>query len=1470
MSPGSDPERGGVDGSSSSERLQQLAGSDSAQLRSFAELLPEIVLTVSPTGEIAFANSAVEETLGIEPDQFRGRSLNLLFAKEREESIEELLSRLDGDEAGETIQFATRSGASQPVTLSVTRLEEGDGYVCLASTRAQIQRELEQYTQLVEAVGDPMYVLDEDGYLQRVNDAMVEYTGYDRTELVGRAIGEIIPSREYGRATNRLADLEAESVQQSETFETKLVTRDGEVILTEANVTTLFDDGTVTGSVGVLRDIRDRKRRERDLEMLKEVFARVFRHNVRNELSVVLGNAEFAHRQVGDELEEYTGKIIERTEQLLDHTEKARLAEEVIGTEDQYETDLAITVEEVKATVSDEYPDATIEVDVPDDTSVTAIAELDSAIEELLVNAIDHAPEDSDAYVTVWADRTDEFLTLFVEDESGGLADHEIDVLREGAESDLEHGSGVGLWLIRWIVEYSNADMIAHRTDNGTLMGIRFPHASNDASESGDIDDSPFTRAPSHVQDIEPERFHGEIVVGRMDELHELEDTYAALERKGGHAVLVTGEAGVGKSTLVEQFRERLVGGEEPPLLATGASESDVTQPYHVFREAMAGLPVDTGLQSILEDVADFDAEDPEAVQNRKQALFADMADELRELALDHSVVLVLEDLQWADRGSLDLFEYLIEEVGRWAPPILFVGTCRIDDVGVSHPVLDIADQTAEYGRGRLIELDAFEHDDVANFVEFMLDIGEVPPEFVETVHDHTGGTPLFVSELGRHLAETLGPSPSASDLPTSLDEIEAPETVESALTERLDALSEDVRAVLQVGAIVGDTIPFEVLREVSEHPEADLIKHVETLIGRHIWERDANTLQFVHGVLRENILETVDDDEYVALHGEVARTIETLYADSLEEQYGRLAIHYDEAGEPETALDYYRRAGDRAAETYAHRTALDHYERALELAEAADSDAYLTVAQRLAEINYQIGEYDRATHFVEVVRESVDDEAIEQRQQVAHLGAMIAAERGEYDTAEETVREGLELDDDPSEVRCRLLEVLVKLQQEQGQYETAHETATEIRDIATTIGSPQLRAVAIHYLGVLGWRLGNVDSARKYSTECLAIAEEIGDQKQAADSHHFLGVIAWAEGEYDQAREHYEDSLEIKRDISDRHGEAKTLNNLGLALQDQGEYKQAQEYYEQCLDTYRDLGDRHGMAKTFNNLGIVARIQSEYGQAREYYERCLDIERAVGGRHGEAKALNNLGEIDRQQGVFEQAQTRLTESLEIKREVSDQRDEAETLTHLGYVSYHLGEYDQAREYFEESLDIATEVGTTDEVIATLCGLAAVCRVTDDDEGRQFIEDGLGHVGEGGDPLTVAQLHLEAARWELRDGNLDAAREYTTQAHETFADLGATHWVARSHQRHAEIAAAAGAPEDAQTYWQAALVAFHTVGAPHDTLATLEQLSESYRDSGDESRADELREYAKTVCADAPDEVTQQHADWVDDHTSDE
>jgi class 3 adenylate cyclase/tetratricopeptide (TPR) repeat protein len=440
--------------------------------------------------------------------------------------------------------------------------------------------------------------------------------------------------------------------------------------------------------------------------------------------------------------------------------------------------------------------------------------------------------------------------------------------------------------------------------------------------------------------------------VGRAEERALLRQAVdRALGGVGGVA-LIAGEAGLGKTRLVDEIaveaRARgmfVVRGQcydmegAPPYVPfVEAIEYGLNVvPRDTFRAAMGEAGPEIARFAPKVRVA-FPGLPPPVALPTDQArhyMFESVCDFFERSAAIQPMLMVLEDLHWADESTTQLIESVARRVERAA--LLVLGTYRDVDLGPRDPFIrgiEHLSRLASVSRIRLKRLSAGEVGDILRALS-----GREPPErLVRVVYNETEGVPLFVEEVYRHLAEERRLTDAAGNwLPeVEIGEIEVPETVRLVLGRRIDRIGETAQRILTTAACIGRTFTFEFLTALAEESEDDLLdtldeaERVRLVVAEH---RREPRFVFAHEQIRQTLLSRVSFVRRRRLHGRVADTMERVYAGRLNEHISDLAYHLVQAGARERAATYLHQAGASAAARLATPEALGFFARAAELA---------------------------------------------------------------------------------------------------------------------------------------------------------------------------------------------------------------------------------------------------------------------------------------------------------------------------------------------------------------------------------------------------------------------------------------------------------------------------------------------------------------------------------------------------------
>ena len=450
----------------------------STRLRALIEASPVAIVAVDSDGIVSDWSQAATEMFGWEREEVIGDYYPLV-PDDKQGEFADHVHRLNAGKTLSGVESERKRKDGSLVDVSIWSAPvEHDGtvdehMVALAdiTERKAKQRDLKLLSRAIEQADDAVLITDDNGVIEYVNDAFVEMFGYQPTQAVGRT-PRLLKSGEHDQSFYR--DL-WDTITDGEVFQAEITNRraSGELFDVELTIAPVEDDGEVTHYVAIERDITERKRDNQRLEVLN----RVLRHNVRNAVTVVDGNARRIADQSSDaSVQTFVDNVRSRADELRSAVEKARTVERAIDSERTGAINVRSLLSTVRDGALDECPTADISVDVPDDCWVTGNHTLEAAVEEAVENALEHgSPE---ATVRLEATRDGDRVAVTVADDGPGVPDHEREVLEAGEESDLQHGSGLGLWVMHWVVTSLGGDVtIADGEDGGAVVTFTLPGA---------------------------------------------------------------------------------------------------------------------------------------------------------------------------------------------------------------------------------------------------------------------------------------------------------------------------------------------------------------------------------------------------------------------------------------------------------------------------------------------------------------------------------------------------------------------------------------------------------------------------------------------------------------------------------------------------------------------------------------------------------------------------------------------------------------------------------------------------------------------------------------------------------------------------------------------------------------------------------------------------------------------------------
>jgi serine/threonine protein kinase/predicted ATPase len=770
-------------------------------------------------------------------------------------------------------------------------------------------------------------------------------------------------------------------------------------------------------------------------------------------------------------------------------------------------------------------------------------------------------------------------------------------------------------------------------------------------------------------------------LAGREEALQTIEAQLDRLDGRAGGILFIGGESGVGKTRLAMEAARRakrrevrVLSGECLPRSSPEARGAE-SGPLHPLKRALqkiadwcrewgweraerivgrhgkllsAYVPAFATLpgQEAFPEPAELPAG---AAQFRLFAALADTFGALAEEPLAPGskpapILLVLDDLQWADDLTLGLLAFLIRAERLDRMRLLVLGTYRTDEIGAAawrdrRGAAEEATSLEEliYSPGvRNLRLDRLGEEAVGAMVSDMLALSSPPAPFVRHLTAHSEGNPFFVAEyLQTALAEGVlyrdengrwQVAEPAAEVATeeAYKALPLPGSLRELVGRRLQGLPQASRRLVDAAAILGRESGILVIWAVAKLSDEELLDALTELTGRHVLEAASpGRMRFLHDKLREITYGELQPARRAELHREAALAIEALLLGERQEHLAELGVHWERAGVGYKARDAYLAAARKAVASFTYGQAEQLYRAYFGLVPGPTAES---VAAR-----------------IELARD------------VLFLQGRNHEALAEY---------GLALEE------------------------------------ARLIGDRAAEGLSLLGQGSVHRAVGSAREALAALDRAFAIHEALHDRHTQATTLSALGHVYASQGRIEEARAIWVQAFALHRELGNREGEARTLSELAELHRLEGHrLKEARILFKEALRIHRQIRDRIGEGVTRLNMAAALREEGRVEEARDAYREALAIHREVGNRRFEAHALCDLALLERQSGRDLNAALRfIDEAEDIAREVLDPFAEGLCLCERGHIA--LAQRRSAAEFLERARGIAdaAEAGPNSEL----------------------------------------------------------------------------------------------------------------------------------------------------------------------------
>jgi class 3 adenylate cyclase/tetratricopeptide (TPR) repeat protein len=796
-------------------------------------------------------------------------------------------------------------------------------------------------------------------------------------------------------------------------------------------------------------------------------------------------------------------------------------------------------------------------------------------------------------------------------------------------------------------------------------------------------------------------------LVGREEELDVLRTAVAAARLGSGSVIEIRGDAGVGKSRLLDELRRDA---PDMEFVRAACLPYESANPYWAFREVLLQIMripgqspsaiVETALRErvatdapqladrlpLLATALQLDVPDTSAIAALEPRFRKQQVEETSTAfvgaMLRTPTVVVVDDAHWMDEASTDILRQV--ERGVAAGPWLVCVTRNDDDTGFHASAPD----------SRMLRLGPLPEAAAAELVRQATEASPLHPHEIALLINRAGGNPRFLRELARE-ADAAG---AVSGLPDSID---------SLVSAQIDRLPASTRRHLRLAAVLGHAFDEPLLAAVVDDASAT------TGLDGLLVSDGPGRLRFRYALLREVAYEGLAYGTRRKLHERVAEVLEAS-SERPEDQAALLSLHFFHGDRHAESWRYARVAAERARADFANVEAAELLERALASARRVDTlDAaqVALVAEALGDVRDQIGVYDRAREAYRAARRMRADDPVYDAQ-LCLKEAWIAERLGRYSQAIRWLRRGLRrLDEltDPgpgAATRAQLFAWYGAVRQAQGRHHEAIDWCEQAITLAR--GAGDLDALA-HADFLLDWAhisMGRLDRATN-SVEALALYEQLGNLGGQAAVANNLGQLAYYGGRWDEALGLLERARELRLRTGDVVEAALASANCAEILLERGHYDDAEALLRDARRVYQAVGYRGGLALTTAFLGRVAARTGRTAEARGWLDEArADFVAIEGGFE-----VRQVDTFIAESMVLAGDAARALDLVERTIAGARSGDEIGILGPplyrcLGYARAQTGDYDGARTALDESLALAREQAQNYEVGLTLVALS--------------------------------------------------------------------------------------------------------------------------------------------------------------------
>ncbi len=677
----------------------------------------------------------------------------------------------------------------------------------------------------------------------------------------------------------------------------------------------------------------------------------------------------------------------------------------------------------------------------------------------------------------------------------------------------------------------------------------------------------------------------------------------------------------------------------------------------------------------------------------------------LGSAAKRNKLALIFEDVQWADRNSLELLDYLARNV---PSGVLVLITYRGEDVALSNHA-EVIQSMFEYPTTEIIRLGPLRKEDALSLIK------QLGMENAEAIYEKSGGHPLLIVEMSKFRGKHF-----------------VPESVRESVAYRLNRLDDRTLYILRFMSVAGMEIEKSIVRDVL-NMNFKISEELEDILSEK-----GKVIRFKNAMVRDYLYRTMTPDMKVQFH----EMLGEYYA---EKSVFKAAYHLYKS-RSSRAIEFLKLAAEKSEEQYALETAIDFYSMAAEIAERQEREDILDILKRLANLESMTGRYESAKEHYRRILE------MEKSGDVLLKMASTLIDLGRYDEAEQYLNEAINEENEHVSQKAKHIFGLLHLQR--GELEEAERYYEDYKNYVAKHGTKSELAEAYMSLSALRFYQSRYKEALKFAREAMNISRGAVDYKTLSSMYNLLGVIYDVLGRSDEALEKFQRLYELAKRAGDLKYMAYAYNNIGVLYYSMGDLQKVRKYLESALKLHKKMGNRKFIATSYYNLaGLYADI-GDYQRAFAYFKKAVEIYKKIGDMHSVALAEIWYGLSLIEAERVKEAKEHIVSGLKVAEDMGYSKAMLLGNVGLARISMHDEDYKRAEEIMKNSGELADIMKEDMDVyplyLITLCELSFI--IGNAKEGEVCIGE-LSVVSEKSEDFEIGgYLHLFRAMMNVHSG----------------------------------------------------------------------------------------------------------------------